>query len=378
MLVLLFVLPAVLLAPSTAPAAPPGSWLPAASAPSAGLRTTATSLNDGRVLALQLVDFYGNSAAGIYDPRSDTWVSMGTIATGWFGSTATLLLNGKVLIVGLRGAMLYDADTNRWSSAGEMTTPRSEHTATLLADGEVLVTGGQASSASFLASSELYDPDSNTWHAAASLPMNLAHHTATRLANGRVLVAGGVTLVTPYLPLTVTTAELYDPASDSWLATGSATRPRHDHRAVLLRSGQVLVLGGCLPPDIPFCESAPEIYDPASETWRVTGAPVQPRRFFPTATVLADGDVLVAGGFLQASCPESTASAEVYDPISDSWRETDSLATARGDHAAVRLGRGGVIAIGGRNVTATPLGAGCSSTRTSLASAEIYRIGNHK
>ena len=120
-------------------------------------------------------------------------------------------------------------------------TGRYYHTATLLPNGKVLVAGGNfTGTGGALASAELYDPASGTWTATGSLATARYAHTATLLPNGKVLVAGGVGTSSTSL----TSAELYDPASGSWTATGSLATARGGHTATLLPNGKVLVAGG--------------------------------------------------------------------------------------------------------------------------------------
>ena len=102
----------------------------------------------------------------------------------------------------------------------------------------------------------------------------------------------------------LTSAELYDPASGAWTATGSLNTARHNHRATLLPNGQVLAAGGAV-----ILDSA-ELYDPASGTWTDTGS-LNTGRGSHTATLLPNGQVLAAGGSSIVGNPLS--SAELYN-----------------------------------------------------------------
>src|SRR5262245_59974223 len=121
-----------------------------------------------------------------------------------------------------------------------MNLGRDKHTATLLLNGQVLVVGGARGNFHFAIKTELYDPASGTWTLTDPLlnSNNRKYHTATLLPTGLVLVAGGVRAV----PLS--TAGLYDPVTGMWAATASMDTARAAHTATLLPSGQVLVAGG--------------------------------------------------------------------------------------------------------------------------------------
>ena len=116
---------------------------------------------------------------------------------------------------------------------GESQHPRfKSHSATLLPNGKVLVAGGYNDTAGTLGSVEVYDPASNTWSAAGSLNSVRYAHTATLLPNGKVLVAGGVNYsFSSYTYLG--SAEVYDPASDTWSPAGSLGTARYLHTATL-------------------------------------------------------------------------------------------------------------------------------------------------
>ena len=114
-------------------------------------------------------------------------------------------------------------------------------------------------------------------------------HTATLLLSGKVLVAGGEN----NFPLN--SAELYDPATGTWTATGSLATSRSSHTATLLPNGNVLVAGGFTDQNF-FPLNSAELYDPNSETWTPTASMNIPARAVHTATLLLNGKVLVAGG----------------------------------------------------------------------------------
>ncbi len=172
--------------------------------------------------------------------------------TARYGHTATLLANGKVLVAGggndtnsyLTSAELFDPATGTWTPTGSLGTARYGHTATLLANGQVLVVEG-AYLSDFAGSAELYDPATGVWSPTASLTNAPEGYTATLLANGKVLVAGGSYYDINVNSIVSTSAELYDPATGVWTTTGSLGAPRDDgHTATLLANGKVLVAGG--------------------------------------------------------------------------------------------------------------------------------------
>lgn len=124
-----------------------------------------------------------------------------------------------------------------------MTEARAFASASVLSDGRVLVVGGaQSYSGRSLPTAELFDPVTNTWTAAAPAATARLERSVTTLADGRVLVVGGVG-PTGY-PGARSTAELYDPTTDTWSPTADLAVGRFAHAAVRLADGSVLVVGG--------------------------------------------------------------------------------------------------------------------------------------
>ncbi len=219
------------------------------------------------------------------------------MATARGNHTATLLLNGKVLAAGgynrntgsaLFTAELYDPATGTWTQTGAMATVRDNHTTTRLLNGKVLVAGGAPDSAGYssLSSAEVYDPDAGTWTTIDSMSFARQYHTATLLPDGRVLVAGGGDV--GYF---ISSAEIYDPATGTWSATGTLGTARGIHTATLLPDGKVLAAAGnhntLNAPTIVALSSA-ELYDPATGIWTASGS-LNAARSTHTATLLLAG-----------------------------------------------------------------------------------------
>jgi hypothetical protein len=115
----------------------------------------------------------------------------------------------------------------------------------VLPSGKVLVTGGFNGALGQLASAELYDPATGSWSATGSMLAPREAQTATLLPSGKVLVTGGALFVRRERAFQVlVSAEIYDPATGRWSLAGQMSSARAYHTATLLPSGKVLVAGG--------------------------------------------------------------------------------------------------------------------------------------
>ncbi len=269
----------------------------------------------------------------------------GVLLTGGMGA------QGSVLNI----ANLYSPQLGQFDFEAEMQSPREGHTATLLLSGKLLLAGGQTGPDTGTAGAELFDPETAQFSAAAGMMTDSRWlHTAALLPNGRVLLAGGVGNGSSGNSLT--TAELYDPATGTFTATGSMVVTRANHSSASLLDGTVLIAGGLLNISLNSPINSAETYDPSTGRFTATAGNLLSAISNHTATTLKDGHVLVAGGSDQTG---PSATAQLYNPATRTFSAVGNLNVARANHTATLLSDGTVLIAGGYE----------SST---LASAELY------
>jgi hypothetical protein len=303
---------------------------------------TATLLADGRVL---IVGWSGVKAE-LYNPITGTFTYTGdTVFSHGQGSSATRLEDGKVLIVGGTNAQTYaeifNPEAGAFAGTGGLNNVHCYHTATLLPDGRVLIAAGQNNTGPQTHNiAELYDPSTGTFATTGSLNQDRAGHTATLLSNGKVLVAGGTKSTTPGSGEGLYSAELYDPGQGSFSYTGNLTKVRQGHTATLLLNGKVLIAGGQ--------DKSAELYNPAYGSFSPTPYEMNQPRIAHTATLLPNGHVLLAGGSTAVG-PVTTSSTELYEPVTSGFSSSSNMMTPRQEHTATLLSNGQVLLAGGYN-----------------------------
>ena len=338
---------------------------------------TATLLRDGRVLVAGGKVRTGSvelptSTAELYDPATGKFSATGSMAAARWGHTATVLQDGRVLVTGgadmsdgydnLKSAELYDPATGRFTPTGSMSVGRAEHTATLLEDGRVLIAGGTNSIG--LDSAEIYDPATGKFSPTGSMTTARQNHAATLLKDGRVLILGGTAngVTGPFG--TLASAELYNPATGKFSATGSMTTARGGPTATLMLDGRVMVIGGV--DESSKALNSAEIYDPASATFGAAGAgiPGIPETAASrTATLLSDGTLLTVG---QASAGAPTTAA-TWDGGHNNFYTAGTTNLIIGCQTATLLQNGRLLLLGGATS-----GAGGPIP---LAAAALYTLG---
>ena len=336
----------------------------------------AVLLNSGQVLVVTGVvgatEFGDFNTAELYNPSNGKWTLTGSTSARHETGTATLLSNGEVLLAGggtgnfdstrcSAVAELYDPKNGQWSDTGSMNAARCAPTTTLLPNGEVLVAGGSDPDGNSLGTAELYNPVTGTWQETGSLNTSRIGPLAELLGNGTVLVAGGSNVTGSSSGICaleggckftqLTSAEIFNPFQGRWATTGSM--PATGGSGSLLANGDVLK----------FFNS---FYTPATGTWTAAGAFPFNRAGDSTATLLGNGLVL-ATGFLwkyYGTGDPPVSDAYLYNFSTNGYTHTGPMTISRFEDTATLLPNGQVLVAGGETHN--------SRGTTTTASAELY------
>jgi hypothetical protein len=357
---------------------------------------TATLLANGKVLivggaSVESKDVQPLTTAELYDPSTGSFALTGNLGTPLWVTSATLLNDGRVLIVGsvangncaTNSAELYDPVTGTFSKTGGTVTGQIRGQAILLYDGRVLVAGGATDCNGWetpIANPELYDPSTGVFVATGPFVPTKSNYYYTGgpdvaaispLPDGRVLIAGELN------------SELYDPDANTFSLTSSMTTmcwggpfpPLYiaGRTATSLANGKVLLTGGAHE-DCGRYEKA-ELYDSATEKF-ASIADMTRQRDNHSATLLPDGTVLIAGGETSGCDPKgcnvgswfagTTTSVESYNPSTGSFDVVGNMIVPRGGHTATLLPNGTVLLAGGYGY------AGIGMYNGTFSSAEVY------
>jgi len=252
-----------------------------------------------------------------------------------FGLFSTVPLSGQI-----QGA---------WANTGNIPTALEYNIQVRLSNGNVLIAGGWDGGINYYAAAQLYNPSSGTWSTTGSMASARSQFAAVVLPSGKVLVEGG----TGAGSAISNSAELYDPVQKTWSYAGHMAVARYAHTATLLPDGKVMVTGGCVASGCSSVTGVTEIWDPSTPTtWTQTHYPLNTARAFQTATLLRNGKVLVVGGCYLSYCANGLSSSEIFTPnnsnLSNStWTNGPSSSVQRYGHSATLLANGKVLVAGG-------------------------------
>jgi hypothetical protein len=350
----------------------------------------------GRTIVLDL-DLTGLAAPILVDPD---WTTTGSMSTAHWGDVGYRRPDGRVMAVGgcaltgcpssfvstscgqmLANSDVWNPDSGTWNPGASMITARTTFAGIPLPSGDLLVAGGctetnctQMNDAGFCVAqpcvqttnlAERYSFASNTWIAAGAISTGVTAPMAAAIGDGGALVAGGCDLDGGC----TTSVQQWTATNNNWSMLASLPAPRGFGTATVLADGRVLVIGGCADPLCATVLGDATLYDPVANTWTPAGFMSSPRAG-QTATLLRDGTVLVAGGCADAQCMTTLASVDIWTASAaegdggegaGSFAPGPSMATARHHHTATVLNNGEILMAGGAN-----------SSGASLPTSEVY------
>jgi MYXO-CTERM domain-containing protein len=300
------------------PAAP---WHRPVTPPGSGTCTLVVSWDAGLPYPILVDPFWTNTVDLAHERAEHVAVKLkdGTV----------LVAGGEYYAVGVQPAELYDDTSGTWAETGTPTNSRSLARTLLLDDGRVFTAGRDQSC-------DIYDPATGKFTAAADMSTLRSDFGMAKLGDGRVIAVGGYAYVPSQLSSrAVASAEIYDPAQDTWTDTTSMSEARRAVSATTLPDGRVIAIGG---DNFGKVSNTAEIYDPTTAKWTLT-PPMASTHRFHHALLLADGLVAVAGG--------DSSHTDFYDPKANTWRAGTPLSNYYDDSGAVALPDSSLLLVGG-------------------------------
>lgn len=320
------------------------------------------ALADGRQLALggntnQWMPGASNALDQVlaFDPSTQTWSKLAKMNLHRARASSTLLSDGRILVSGGVGgstgdgswrvidqADMIDPRTGQVSSTRKMPYAVEGHQTVLLQDGRVLISGGMFSDSddhyTVLDKNAIYDPASRRWKQAASMASPRLYPSLATLPDGRVLVAGGMIDSDRY----TAEVEIYDPISDIWTAAPELPEARAGHVTVQLPDGKLMLIGG--ENELGSLNNA-LLFDPSEQTWSDLGMMPALHGSYAQAELLADGTVIVLGGYWSTS--DVLASVSRYNPVTKQWSQLEPMAFHRYYFTTSLLPDGRIFIVGG-------------------------------
>ena len=268
---------------------------------------------------------------------------------GRISPTVTLLLDGRILVVGGYGgpyqyassavatAEIWDPTTEGWTMTGSMANARVGHTAVLLADGRVAIMGGAGPDGG-VAAVEVWDPATGRFSGAGSLAPPRFGHAAVLLDDGRVLVAAGRDYTTGD---GLGRVEIWDPSSLQLTGLTDLLDAPGAVGLIRLPDGRIFVTGAYVVPYGPANFAGVMILSPSGGPGG--SAQLLEQREAHATTLLADGRVLATGG--RSSTGEVLASVELWDPADGQFHRAPPLPRGVANHGAILLADGRVLIV---------------------------------
>ncbi len=301
-------------------------------------------LNDGNVLLI------GNYKMGeLFVPSRRKIYTVGEMRESKLHYSATLLNDGKVLIAGGSGnknkpfkqTEFYNPKTYLFEKGPDLNFAREKHTATLLKDGRVLIVGGsffdyQKGKSYFVKNVEIYNPKTNKFEIGPKMLYPRTEHRAILLKDGCVLVIGGK----PHV------AELYDPKINKFVKIKNMNYPAYFLQTATLNDGRVLIVTGSKHGEVI------EVFDPDKREFSVLLDKIPDKSPSSTMTVLKNGNVLFTGGYKKENWYViETKESLIFNSINKQFIKGPNLKIKRGGHVATLLNDGTIFITGGNSAS---------------------------